>query len=287
MGNISNSNIPKPIYSLGKSLLLSKENDGFAYYQLGLYYLEYFKDGLDKKKAFASFAKSSELNCADGINALGASYLKGTGCIKDIDKSIELIEKAAEMGCVNAMFNVAIKCYNKKTTEGQYKAFNLFKKCYQKDDYESLSYLGRIYQKGILGFIDINFDNAIKHFELGVKYNDDKSIEALATFYFFGTHPIQEDKEKGIALYKKIKNISHSNLRIIGDYYYHDSKNKYKYKEAFKYYIKGYKLSYDPIYDKKIALTLTKMNRFPKLATKIANQALESYPNDEELEIFR
>ncbi len=69
-----------------------------------------------------------------------------------------------------------------------------FLECYEKKDYASLYYLGKIYEKGINHFVKVDFDKAIYYYELGVEFKNKKAIKELADYYKYGIHPIKKDK---------------------------------------------------------------------------------------------
>ena len=86
--------------------LLIKANDGDsrAQYLIGCFY--YYGRRVETNHSIASnwFKKSAEQNLVDAQTILGYQYMYGDGVIKDIEKAIELLEKAQAQGSAYACF---------------------------------------------------------------------------------------------------------------------------------------------------------------------------------------
>ena len=86
--------------------LLIKANDGDsrAQYLIGCFY--YYGRRVETNHSIASnwFKQSAEQNLVDAQTILGYQYMYGDGVIKDIEKAIELLEKAQAQGSAYACF---------------------------------------------------------------------------------------------------------------------------------------------------------------------------------------
>ena len=86
--------------------LLIKANDGDsrAQYLIGCFY--YYGRRVETNHSIASnwFKKSAEQNLVDAQTILGYQYMYGDGVNKDIEKAIELLEKAQAQGSAYACF---------------------------------------------------------------------------------------------------------------------------------------------------------------------------------------
>lgn len=164
----------KSYRNIGKGLdLLQKaanHGDGEAYWRLGNEY--YYGENVDKddNKFFEYSKKSFELGYADGANNLGAAYMKGIGCKKDIKKAIAIWEKAVKFGC-------------------GYTAYNLY----------------RLFRLGVPNEVPINYDREKAKYYLlqGAKLNDPSAWIALSFEYYPGGDLFEQDSEQAYVYAKK------------------------------------------------------------------------------------
>lgn len=94
-----------PIDDAYDDLLIKANNgDSRAQYLIGCFY--YYGRKVETNHSIASnwFIKSAEQNLVDAQTILGYQYMYGDGVAKDIDKAIELLEKAHGQGSAYACF---------------------------------------------------------------------------------------------------------------------------------------------------------------------------------------
>ena len=94
-----------PIDDAYEDLLIKANNgDSRAQYLIGCFY--YYGRRVETNHSIASnwFTKSAEQNLVDALTILGYQYMHGDGVNKDIEKAIELLEKAQAQGSAYACF---------------------------------------------------------------------------------------------------------------------------------------------------------------------------------------
>ena len=94
-----------PIDDAYEDLLIKANNgDSRAQYLIGCFY--YYGRRVETNHTIASnwFTKSAEQNLVDALTILGYQYMYGDGVNKDIEKAIELLEKAQAQGSAYACF---------------------------------------------------------------------------------------------------------------------------------------------------------------------------------------
>jgi len=85
-------------------VIKANKGDCRAQYLIGCFY--YYGRKVETNHSIASnwFKKSAEQNLVDAQTILGYQYMYGDGIAKDIDKAIELLEKAQAQGSAYACF---------------------------------------------------------------------------------------------------------------------------------------------------------------------------------------
>lgn len=94
-----------PINEAYDDLVIKANNgDSRAQYLIGCFY--YYGRKVETNHSIASnwFKKSAEQNLVDAQTILGYQYMYGDGIAKDVDKAIELLEKAHSQGSAYACF---------------------------------------------------------------------------------------------------------------------------------------------------------------------------------------
>ncbi len=81
--------------------------DSIAMFNMGVFYDEGMIKPYDPAIAAIYYAKAAEMNVPQALNNLSCLYLGGTGVEKDVNKAVELIERAAEVGHQYASVNRA------------------------------------------------------------------------------------------------------------------------------------------------------------------------------------
>lgn len=142
---------------------LVQPNDMYAQYCAGELYSYKYIDKFDYKKAFEAYEHSSKLGFAPSTFMLAVCYLYGLGIEKDEKKAFETFGNAAEMGA-NAAY----------------------------------MWLGYCFEEGI--GVDKDFDKAVKHYRLGVKYNDKYSGYELDRLNISPKSPEELEKEMSLEL---------------------------------------------------------------------------------------
>ncbi len=210
--------IPKNMYSYDKCLELSLKKDGYALYQLGLFYLNNNEDKSNNEKIFDSFAKSAKQNCKEGINALANCLYFGSVCEKDINKALEYYEKSRQLGYLKATYNLGIHYHNQESYDNKLKGYEYLLEAFNAGSHYPLYRLGKVFEKGILNHIDIDFDKALIYFESAAQHNDQLAIKLLGNYYYFGIHPIKKDKPKSMEYYNQLEKVSKAIERRVKDF---------------------------------------------------------------------
>lgn len=141
---------------------------GKQYFEMG----EFFRWGhgllakSDTTKAVIAYQKSADLNCPDGIMAMGEMYQEGHGGLKkDVQKGFGLFMRAYELGSGRA-------CYN----------------------------LGKAYAYG-LG-CEVDYEKMIFYLNEGIKKNDHASMYGMGNMLYKGWG-VEQSYQKAIVLFEK------------------------------------------------------------------------------------
>jgi len=110
-----------------------------------------FADGdeAQRKESLELFEKAADLGDSSGMRNLAYCYAIGLNCEKDKAKGAELYEKAAEMGNVRAMCNIGVMYdYGNGVDENPEKAFMWYKRSAEGGYARGMTNLGEFYLQG-------------------------------------------------------------------------------------------------------------------------------------------
>ena len=116
------------------------------------------------------------------INFLAQQYCHGDlGLQRDMRKAVELFTEAAELGSIEALFNLGNAYFDGEGVEkDRAKGVDFFKRAAMKGDAESRCNLGIIEKQ------EGNFDRAVRHHLISAKMGDVRSLEAIKKAFMFG-----------------------------------------------------------------------------------------------------
>jgi len=161
-------------------------------------------------EAMERLKKRVKLNDAQAHLTLGHAYRNGgMGLTQDINKTIELWRKAAELGSTNAHFNLATAYHNGYGVEqDRDKALQ----------YWTLSAIGGDetgrYNLGAIEKANGNIDRAYKHWMIAARCGEDDSLKMVGVGYKAG-HVTKEDYATTLRAYQSCGNEMKSKQRDI------------------------------------------------------------------------
>ena len=163
------------------------------------------KEALTKR-----YKRRMELNDAEAFYTLGGVYTTGDfGLSKNIDKALELTNRAAELGSCNAHYNLANAYWKgdgvKRDTEKSTHHMKL------------AAIKGHELARHALGIMEQhngNVDNAMKHFTIVARAGDNESLKAVGEGYKAG-HVTKDDYAKTLRVYQHSINEMKSKQRDI------------------------------------------------------------------------
>lgn len=193
--------VPK---DLSKALELTKRaaegGHSVAQYNLS----QYYEKEKDWDSALLWLQKSADQNYEIAIHDLAYSYKNGThGLQKDINKSIELWKKSANLGLPESVFNLAVFYRDGvDVPKDLAKAFEMFLQsatmslpCLQATEEVAFCYF---YGKGVAQ----NYEKAFEWFSKGVSLGFPACLNGLGFMYEKGFH-VAENKPKAFELFSK------------------------------------------------------------------------------------
>ena len=171
------------------------------------------------------------------LYAQGMDYLNGSKVVKDVNKAIQLFEKAAGLGNAIAMRQLGILYSNNPSLKNETKAMEWFLKGANAADDVSLNWAGFNYLNG--KGVEVNLQRAFDYFQKAAEKNNYSAMTNLAHMYDYGKGTTQ-DYAKAAGLYKKgadggVKEAM-NNLGIMYFYGKHFTKN---YTAAIEWFLKG------------------------------------------------
>ncbi|EJK58631.1 hypothetical protein THAOC_21228 [Thalassiosira oceanica] len=118
----------------------------------------------------------------EAINWLGEAYFLGDpGLQKDVRRAVELFTEAAELGSIQALFNLGYLYYNGEgVQEDKAKGVDFWTKAAMQGHVSSRYKLGR--DAGKKG----NHDRAVRHCMISAKLGDEDSFEAIKKIFMAG-----------------------------------------------------------------------------------------------------
>ncbi|MBO6280077.1 MAG: sel1 repeat family protein [Bacilli bacterium] len=165
------NNISKAIkyYELG-----FQKGDIPSGYNLSLIYIQ----SQEAYKALYYLSVGVENNHIPSIRLLSELYFKGEGVIKNLDISINLLEKAIELGDKKSYDKIA-KIYFSK--QDYLSSFDYFLKGSEYNDLDAIYHVGLSYAKG-LG-VKQDFSLAFKYYERGANLFEPRCLYNLSLYY--------------------------------------------------------------------------------------------------------
>jgi len=131
-------------------LLLAKDGDAVAQYNLGLMYDTGYGVVQNYKEAVKWYTLSAEQGDASAQNNMGAMYLMGTGVVQNYKEAIKWFTKSAEQGEDIALNNLGLIYYDGNAgVEHNYKeAIKWYTKSAEQGNTEAQTQMGVMYNKG-------------------------------------------------------------------------------------------------------------------------------------------
>ena len=157
----------------------------------------------DHKEKVEWFQKAVDAGDDYGMWNLGKFYRDGNGVEKDIDKALQLLNKAAEKGCIGAIKDLAWMYrygYGSEIDKDGELAVKWYKKAVEKGDEYSIINLAEIYQEGEV--VEKDMEMAIHYYKVGVEKGILKAMLKLGEIYEDGTS-MEQNITKAIYWYRK------------------------------------------------------------------------------------
>lgn len=158
---------------------------------------KYYEEKRIYRKAIKYYTKGFEKKCPDSTLFLSVMYKFGAGVPKDLQKSHELLKKAAEFGNIKAMRTLYIEYLDWNNYE---KAFEYLLMAYNAGDFKSTLILAQSYAVGNLvvkGEIDSVLAESyfLKANELASKKSEKSAAYNLFGQFYASQYPIDQDEE--------------------------------------------------------------------------------------------
>lgn len=191
-----NEVLPKDL-SKAAELYLKSEALGCAWGQAcaGYFYWKGFVLEKNEQKARELYEKSASKGSGDGYYGLGCLFVEGTE--KDYEKGIKMLEKAVELGSLQAMYKLAF-CYKTgiAVEKDLDKAIYWFKRGHEDGDNESSYVLGTIY------ISQMKDDLAMTVFERPLAHEHNNTVNVMGLLYEWGVI-VEKDEQKAFDLFTK------------------------------------------------------------------------------------
>ena len=150
------------------------------------------------EEAVERMKKRMEAGDAEAIYNQGSDYREGTdGFPQDMNKALELLHRAGELGYAKALCSIGSMYYH-----GEGVQFDKKKASYY---YELAAMKGSVFARHNLGNDEIrvgNFDRAVKHYMIAVRSGQNESLETIKLLYSH-EHATKEDYTKALQLYQE------------------------------------------------------------------------------------
>ncbi len=165
-------------------------------------------------------------------------YSTGEIFQRDVDKAVELMTKAAELGNVDAQQELADWYFytDNDFPNDDKKAFEWAEKAYNNGCIYSPHFLYQCYLKGYGTSVDINY--AMKLLREAADLGFARPIEELGNYYNSGAY-VEKDEKKAAYYYKKLSvadNCANDTAYNIGVMYWHGNGTEINYKKAIKWF---------------------------------------------------
>ncbi len=263
-------------YSFEEAEKLAEKNDGYALFELFIYYCFGIDRKIDLNKSLEYIKKSAKSNCGAGVNALGILYNKGWGVLKDEAKAVEHFKKANELGYMNGTYNYAGILIRSGDSSDQYEAFKCYLKCVDEDTDEIFFNIGKCYILGIEGFLKKDRKKGLEYLNKGAEKEEPKTLAFLVSAYGKGICGFEKNIKLSKEYYLKIKNPSNYMMKMMKRVYQENN----NYKGEIIMNIKMFKTSKLIYHYNEIAYLLIENNRLFKYAEKFIHIALKDEPNN-------
>ncbi len=169
---------------------------------LGYMYDEGFGVEKDMQKAVELYEKAADKKHAYGQNNLGYAYANGEGVEKDMKKGYELFKKSANQGNMSGQNSLGYAYAHGEGVEKDIKeAIKWYKRAADRGYASAQNNLACVYENGDSG-IKPGIKEAIKWYERSAVQGNSAALNNLGYAYAHG-EGVEKDMKKAIKLYKK------------------------------------------------------------------------------------
>lgn len=173
--------------------------DGFCGVS-GCYENEYGNYADEKFLEYCKDVYNTNPTNAEAVFQIALSYLYGTGVSQDTSIAIQYLEKAIELGHVNALDVLADELMNgDEIYQDKQRAFRLFEVSADNNNDHAQVALGICYRDGVC--VEPDYNKAIRYFEDAAKQNNQYAQYHLGTMYNEGTG-VDENPQKAFECFK-------------------------------------------------------------------------------------
>lgn len=216
LGNIDAMIRVADLYHKGEQIPTNKEdaffwykkaaefNDGYAYFQLGVYYENgYNVVEVNPSQAFNCFKQSAILESIDGIYKYATCNMYGYGTPVDISEAITNYKILADKNYPNAWNNLGV-CYERLGDSTQ--AFFWYKKAAEENISASQSNVGMYYYYG--SGVEQNYQTAVEWFKKAASQNYPDALNFLGVCYENG-NGVEKDNSIAVDYYRRAAELGH------------------------------------------------------------------------------
>lgn len=168
----------------------------------------------DLQKAVELLEKAAKLDHAEATYNLALCYKDGKGLEKDHKKAVEYLEKAAKLNHIEAMYHLGsaygFAASDFTVPQDFKKAAEWFEKAAQFNHPSALLSLGEVHRYGLNGAAQ-DREKAFQCFEKAVQFGNHKALFSLASCYELGDG-VKKDRKKAEEYYKKSEELDPSEL---------------------------------------------------------------------------
>ena len=184
-GNLSTKNIFE-LKGILTSIEIGAENGNpDAYNVLAFFCANGIGIPIDLPRAHGLWRNASLRDHARGQNNYGLSFLRGSGCVKNVSSAFHWISKSAAADDQNGKFNLAI-CLLKGfgCNKDEKAAFHLFKDCASSGYFLAFHFVGHMYRFGT--YVPKNVEMALQNYKEGSDLSDGQCSDSIGTMYGCG-----------------------------------------------------------------------------------------------------
>ncbi|MGB1428670.1 MAG: tetratricopeptide repeat protein [Cycloclasticus sp.] len=201
-----------------------------------------YYDKKDVNKFIQWLQKAGEIGNIEAQHDLGVMYSEGEYVEQDMNEAIYWWKKAAEQGDAESIFNLAKICLDGVTiTDGEKinKGIKLLESSAEKGFAEAQSMLGEVLFMGYIPGIEKNQNKGIYWWEKAAEQGYVDSCYNLGSTYSIGDG-VDKDYNKSEEYYKKaLENGCKESYLSLGNLYSNKEWDKYNINEAIKWFEKG------------------------------------------------